>query len=277
MTLAIPGVKVWCRELFSQIARATDQQTPWIALGKGAIEELKELVVLLNLSEGSPFIHPASDIEVWVDSGEAGWGVHTSTGVEARDWFEAEWIGRSSTARELKGLVMAISALSTHIKGKVVKLNMDSMCAIRNIIKGGGPVADLRDLIKEIWHLCNTLGIQLAPHWLRRSEQGMTVADTLSKTATKWELTQEFRLSTELKMGMDVVFPDVANAKAVLMKSLATGWRGALILPVWTGQTWWQTVCDNMKIHEVIDNTKAIVPNTYGLPRWQFVVAEFIS
>ena len=153
MTLAIPGVRVWCRELFSQIARATDQQTPWITLPKGAIEELKELIVLLSLSDGSPFIHPASDVEIWVDSGETGWGVHTSNGVQARDWFEAEWIGKSSTARELKGLVMSISALSTHVKGNMVKLNMDSMCAIRNIIKGGGPVAGLRDLIKEIWHL----------------------------------------------------------------------------------------------------------------------------
>ena len=105
----------------------------------------------------------------------------------------------------------------------------------------------------------------------------MVVADALSKTATKWELTQTFRLSTELKMGMDVVFPDVADAKAELMRALATGWQGALVLPVWTGQTWWQTVCDNMKTRENMDNTQAIIPNAYGLPRWQFVVAEFIS
>ena len=276
MTLAIPGCKVWCRDLFSQIARAADQQTPWITLQKGAREELKELIVLLSLSEGSPFVHPATDIEIWVDSGETGWGAHTSNGVKTRDWFETEWIGKSSTARELKGLSMAISALSTHIKGKVVKLNMDSMCAVRNIIKGGGPVAELRDLIKEIWHLCNTLSAQLVPHWLSRSAQGMVVADALLKTATKWQLTQAFRVSTELKLGMEVVFPDVADAKATLMKALSTGWRGALILPAWTGQTWWQTVCDNMKIHEIKHVTQAIEPNTHGLPRWSFVVAEFI-
>ena len=277
MTLAIPSVKVWCRELFSQVSRATDQHTLRMVLSEKALEELMELSVLLTFSEGSPFIHPASDIEVWVDSGEAGWGAHTSTGVQARDWFDSFWIGKSSTARELKGLLMAIKAMSTHLKGKVVKLNMDSMCAVRNIIKGGGPVSELRELIKELWHLCKSLTIQLVPNWLRRCEQGMVVADRLSKTATSWELTQAFRTATEEKLGMDVIFPDVADAKATLMRAIATGWRGALVLPVWRSQPWWPMVMDTTKLHEVVDNAVAIVPNLFGMPRWDFVVAEFIA
>ena len=275
MTLAIPGVKVWCRELFSQISRATDQHTLWMVLSQKAREELIELTLLLSLSTGSPFVHPASDIEIWVDSGEAGWGAHTSTQVQVRDWFDEDWIGKSSTARELKGLVMSIKALSTHIQGKVVKLNMDSMCAVRNLIKGGGPVGELRGLIKEIWHLCKSLVIQLVPNWLKRSEQGMVVADELSKTATKWELTQMFKTSIEKKLGIEVIFPDVADAKAALMRALATGWLGALVLPVWTGQTWWQTVLDNTTLHMIEDIKVAMTPNLFGFPRWDFVVAEF--
>jgi hypothetical protein len=153
---------------------------------------------------------------------------------------------------------------------------MDSMCAVRNILKGGGPVAELRTLIKEIWHMCKTLVIQLVPTWLRRSEHGMVTADKLSKTATKWELHQTFKSATEATLGLEVVFPDVADAKATLMKTLATQWKGALVLPVWPGQAWWATVCEHMKLHEITDNSKAIVPNMHGLPRWKFVVAEFI-
>ena len=275
MTLAIPGVKVWCRELFSQITRATDRKLRRLVLSTKSVEELKELILLLNFSEGSPFVHPASDIEVWVDSGETGWGAHTSTDVQVRDWFDSTWVGRSSTARELKGLVMSLEALSTHLKGRVVRLNMDSMSAVRNIIKGGGPIPELRGLIKEIWHLCKVMVIQLVPTWLRRSELGMVVADTLSKTATKWELTQTFKTSSEKDLGMEVVFPDVANAKATLMKCLATGWRGALVLPVWPGQPWWPTVMENTKLHTIADKKTAIIPNMFGLPRWEFVVAEF--
>jgi hypothetical protein len=224
MTLAVPGVKVWCRELFSQISRATDLKTPCVTLTPKAMEELKELILLLTFSEGSPFIHPASDMEIWVDSGEAGWGAHTSTSVQVRDWFDSDWVGKSSTARELKGLVMSIQALSPHLKGKVVKLNMDSMCAVRNLIKGGGPVSELRSLIKDIWHICNDLAIQLVPTWLRRNETGMVLADELSKKATKWDLNPEFRTTMEASLEVELVFPDVADAKATLMRALATKW-----------------------------------------------------
>ena len=275
MTLAIPSVKVWCRELFSLVTRATDRGILFVGLSAAAREELKELILLLTLSEGSPFVHPASDIEIWVDSGETGWGAHTSTDVEVRGWFDSTWVGKSSTARELKGLDLSIEALSPHLEGKVVKLNMDSMCAVRNIVKGGGPVMELRGLIKHIWQLCKDLVIQLVPTWLRRSEKGMVTADTLSKMATKWEVSQTFKTSMEKTLNMEVVFPDVADAKATLMKALATGWRGALVLPVWPGQSWWQTVLSNTKLHKIEDKETSIIPNMFGLPQWDFVVAEF--
>ncbi len=133
------------------------------------------------------------------------------------------------------------------------------MCAVRNIVKGGGPVPELRGLIKHIWLLCKRLVIELVPTWLRRSEKGMTTADTLSKMATKWEITQVFKTSIERTLGMNVVFPDVADAKATLMNALATGWRGAMVLPVWTGQPWWQTVLSNMKLHAIEDKKAAII------------------
>jgi hypothetical protein len=277
MTLAIPGVKVWCRELFAQISRAsdTDKTKDYLVLSVSAQTELNELILLLAFSEGSPFVHPSSDIEIWVDSGETGWGAHTSTKVETRGFFDSTWIGRSSTARELKGLVMAISSLAPHLEGKVVKLNMDSMCAVRNILKGGGPIPELRTLIKEIWCMSVELDVTLTPHWLKRSEWGMTVADKLSKTDTKWVLKQTFRSSLEQKLGLEVNFPDVANAKSALLYALATGWKGAMILPIWPGQPWWQTVVDNTTLHMISDIREAITPNNAGMPRWEFTVAVF--
>ena len=59
------------------------------------------------------------------------------------------------------------------------------------------------------------------------------------------------------------------------MRALATGWLGALVLPVWTGQTWWQTVLDNTTLHMIEDIKVAMTPNLFGFPRWDFVVAEF--
>ena len=50
---------------------------------------------------------------------------------------------------------------------------MDSMCAVRNLVKGGGPVTDLVDVIKRIWLTCRASDIHLLPVWRRRSEAMM--------------------------------------------------------------------------------------------------------
>ena len=234
MSLAVPGVKVWCRALFAQIVRATDTAAQSLVLKADALEELEMLVVLLTLTDGSPFMHPVTDIDIWVDSGETGWGAHME-GREAHGWFEAEWIGRSSTARELKGLVMALKALSVCIRGKVVRLNMDSMCAVRNIVKGGGPVPELCRLVKEAWAVCKDLRVQLVPRWQRRSEEGMVMADKLSKVGTKWALRADFITRWEKSLGVGVSMPDVADAKARVARMLASQELGALVLPRWEG------------------------------------------
>ena len=148
------------------------------------------------------------------------------------------------------------------------------MCGTQHI-EGGGPIPELRTLIKEIWCISVELDVTLTPHWLKRSEWGMTVADKLSKTDTKWVLKQTFRSSLEQKLGLEVNFPDVANAKSALLYALATGWKGAMILPIWPGQPWWQTVVDNTTLHMISDIREAITPNNAGMPRWEFTVAVF--
>ena len=274
MALAIPAVKVWCRALFSQIVGATNVAARSLILTPTAREELEMLVTLLTLTEGSPFVHPATDIDIWVDSGEAGWGAHTE-GQQANGWFEAEWIGRSSTARELKGLTMALRALADGVRGKVIRLNMDSMCAVRNIVKGGGPVPELCALVKEVWALCKGLGAQLVPRWQRRNEAGMVLADTLSKVGTKWTLRADFTATWEAGLGMEVHMPDVADAKATVARVVKSQAKTALVLPRWEGQPWWKLVQDNAHIYALGQAGTVVAPNEYGWPRWDLVLAEF--
>ena len=71
--------------------------------------------------------------------------------------------------------------MTPRFQGKVVRLNMDSMCSVRNMIKGGGPVPELCTLVKEVWHLCEHFDITLSPRWQRRNVAGMQKADDLSK------------------------------------------------------------------------------------------------
>ncbi len=61
------------------------------------------------------------------------------------------------------------------------------------------------------------LGHPTGPHLAQAHEQGMVTADRLSKTATKWELNQAFKTATEATLGLEIVFPDAADAKATLI------------------------------------------------------------
>ena len=222
MSLGEPGVKTWCRSLFTQIV-ATEGRGR-VTLSPEPVEELDILILLLDLSEGSPLVSPVHDMEIWVDSGEVGWGGHTMDNISVSSQFKANWIGTSSTTRELRGLCMAISAMSGHLKGKVVRLNMDNMCSVRNIIKGGGPVRLLCALVKALWQLCKQLDIQLVPRWQRRSGVDMQKADDLSKVGTLWEMLPSFKARVLEQHGVLVSMPG-SGRRHVQVRGLLTWQR----------------------------------------------------
>ena len=271
MSLGEPGVKTWCRSLFTQIV-ATEGKGAAV-LSPDSADELEMLILLLRLSEGSPFVSPVHDMEIWADAGEVGWGGHTIDKVSVSGQFEAKWIGTSSTARELRGLFLTMSAMSEQLEGKIVRLNMDSMCSVRNIIKGGGPVQQLCTLVKDIWRLCKRLKIELVPRWQRRNLKGMVKADVLSKLGTLWKLLPSFKEEVLAKYGVQTSMPDVANSKKTVI-ALARGHvSNAVVLPRWEGQAWWGTLLDNVSsMIELEDMKKVVAPNMYGLPRWEFVL-----
>ena len=271
MSLGEPGVKTWCRSLFTQIVETEGKGTAMMSLT--SIEELNMLILLLSLSEGSPIVSPVHDMEIWTDAGEVGWGGHTIDNVSVSGQFENKWIGTSSTARELKGLILVLEALEDQVRGMVVRLNMDSRCSVRNIMKSGGPVPELCDLVKALWHLCKGLKVELVPIWQSRDVAGMVKADSLSKVGTLWKMRVSFRVMVEEKYGVGVEMPDVADSKKTVI-SLARGLlTHAVVLPRWEGQAWWGTLESNTTdMIDVGDMSKVVEPNMYGYPRWDFVL-----
>jgi hypothetical protein len=273
MTLAIPGIKVWCRSLYSQV---TSQKNGSVVLSPTSKEELDMIILLLQLSEGSPFMSPGHSCELWVDSGEVGWGAHHE-GVEVSGQFEARWIGQSSTARELQGLCHTLEALGPQMAGKVVRLNMDSMCSVRNILKGGGPVPLLCALTKQLWQLCAHFSIQLVPRWQRRNEPMMQRADILSKVGTEWALRESYVATTTSAHSLPVLMPDLAQVDKVINALINRRQAHVLILPRWEGKSWWQLVLSHATVHDITAQgmTQVVEPNMYGWPRWDFVLAIF--
>jgi hypothetical protein len=274
MTLAIPGIKVWCRSLYSQV---TVQGSGAMFLSPASVEELGMIIILLQLTEGAPFMTPGHSCEVWVDSGEVGWGAHYE-GVEVSGQFEGQWIGSSSTARELKGLCHTLEALAPQMAGKVVRLNMDSMCSVRNILKGGGPVPLLCELVKQIWKICEKFSIQLVPRWQRRNETMMQRADVLSKVGTEWVLREAYVATTSATYALPVLMPDLAQADKAINALVARRRSQVLILPRWEAKSWWQMVLSHATLRDIAaqEMPQVVEPNMYGWPRWDFVLAIFV-
>ena len=273
MTLAVPGIKVWCRSLYSQVSA---HQADSLFLSPTSMEEMDMIILLLHLSEGSPFMSPGHSCEIWVDSGEVGWGAHYE-GTEVSGQFKARWIGQSSTARELKGLCNTIKVLGPQLAGKVVRLNMDSMCSVRNIMKGGGPVPLLCDLTKQLWLICQHFSIQLAPRWQRRSESMMQRADVLSKVGTEWALRASYVTTTTAEFALPVLMPDLAQVEKVIRALITRQQAHTLILPRWEGKSWWQLVQAHATTRDIPAQSMehVVEPNMYGWPRWDFVLAIF--
>jgi hypothetical protein len=273
MTLATPGIKVWCRSLYSQV---TVQKSGSMILSPTSMEELEMIIFLIQFSEGSPFMTPGHSGEIWVDSGEVGWGA-SYEGVEVSGQFEAHWIGQSSTAREMQGLFHALEVLGPQMEGKVVRLNMDSMCSVRNILKGGGPVPLLCALTKQLWNICERFAIQLIPRWQRRNEPMMQRADVLSKVGTEWALRKSYVASTSAAHSLPVLMPDLAQADKAIRALIARRRSHALVLPRWEGKSWWQLVVSYATVHDIpaLEMAQVVEPNMYGWPRWDFVLAIF--
>ena len=84
------------------------------------------------------------ELDIFCDSSEIGWGAFLLK-TEVTGLFGADHIGRSSTFRELGGLIACLQHEKVqHLtKGKVVRINMDSKPAVANLTKNGGPVSEL--------------------------------------------------------------------------------------------------------------------------------------
>ena len=92
-----------------------------------------------------------------------------------------EDIKHSSTRRELVGLLQLVRTprILRQLAGKRVRVLMDSLPALRNLINGGGPVANLSAAVKEWTRLCEAHNIHPVYDWIPRAENWK--ADRASK------------------------------------------------------------------------------------------------
>jgi hypothetical protein len=264
MKLALEGVGVWTRGIYLDLARANDaaQAAGGYLSGKTrlrlsgrALEDLNFWAYRLGKQNGLAIRDEGAEVHLTLrcDASDVGWGAHSDDQrLAVAGELPVGVLGESSTARELAGVVLMAWQLAESLRNQRICLRMDSLPAIRNLINGGGPVAQLNDLVREWWCWCKEFGVQPRYEWIPR-EQNQT-ADDLSKLAAA-SLTLPAAIEADIRTWLEAQgqpgihaaywrrtrlhtphFDKVAVRLAEMRRARQPG---CIVVPRWTGQTWW--------------------------------------
>ena len=125
---------------------------------------------------------------MWSDASDVGWGGEVAgvrenvviqpagpVGDMTYGVLPRDEIRKSSTRRELVALLMLAKtpAILEQIRGRRVKIILDSIPALRNLIKGGGPVKELCDAVRLWTEFCERNRIEPVYEWWNEKETGV--------------------------------------------------------------------------------------------------------
>ena len=287
MRPAVGPAQLWIRELYSEIGRAIDQQREFLALSAGAREELEFWHKGLRERNGRPIVARAAMVEMRVDASETAVGaVESSEDAQISEPLPEGLIGRSSTERELYGVLRAVQVWADKFSRRVVRVVMDSQPASRNLAKGGGPVETLNRLTKEIWKLADAKAITLHPQWVPREEN--TLADKLSKKWESWyKLSQAAseeasafagRMGESLTEQWEVLNVPFNQIRDVVQRAKAESSKICVVHPTWFAQSWWPIVQANTAARKVLGEAANVLEafddrSDKPKPRWTLVVS----
>jgi len=277
-SLAIPAVRVWTRDLYALIAK---WRGTYVRLPFDAAEEIRFWCENLERLNGAAIMAPEHELIAHTDASEHGWGL-TVARKSFGGYLPEAVIGSSSTMRELVALAIGLRAAASDIAGKRLLVKMDSRPATRNLVKGGGPVPELCDVVRVIWKFCEENKTTPTYFWVPRKEN--KVADELSKLAAG-ELTLGAELRARIEhefapkwLGERVVWVTPKWAQVGGALKLAQDARESVMMvhPIWQSQPWWplmekQTIA-RVELSQQ-DVLRSISNLKQGIPKWKFAVS----
>ena len=272
LKLAIPSVTIWLRDTFFCIPENGDDEEP-VVLTQQAINGLRTIRSLVERCDGSNFVSPAVDREIFVDSSEVGWGA-SLLGMDLFGVFSSSVIGQSSTFRELAGLIELLEHPNVlqFIEGKTVRFNMDSKCAIANLVHSG-PVKVLSPLTQRVWSILDSMKINPVFRWVSRDTRELQRVDGLSKKGS-FRMRDSSRTFLSERLQRPVVETDHNRIPDMITTIVARQARCALFVPRWEGKSWWPVLLSHS--HGIVPVEKSNVVYEGGiLPGWEFVLALF--
>lgn len=279
LKLAIEGVAVWTRGIYRIITKTMEKWNQRMPKGTmammtdGAMSDMNFFAFRLGQQNGMPIRDTVREerLVMYSDASDVGYGAHMMertlneegktevAEVERVAGQLEEWMtSESSTAREIKGVMMAAEKMKERLRGKKVLIIMDSYPAIRNFINGGGRIELLSTMVKEWWMWCRKNKVYPLYEWRAREEN--TLADELSKIAAEShtiipEVERRVRqwldsiglqgTNTHQWTRIKVVAPRFNNIQVRVSEMMHARRPGCIIVPVWTGQVWWPKMVRN--------------------------------
>jgi hypothetical protein len=239
--LAIPAVKVWTRQLYSDMAVAHAAGSKFVPANDRNVEEIRMLRFLFENHNGAPIGLETAATTYFLDAGETGIGAHSTD--ESLEHFSEvlpdALIGTSSTQRELYTL-KALLWRHGNVLAKPPCFTFDSADTVCTLTRGSSPVQAMQDLVKDIFLLLTKLELRPVYAWVRREQN--VLADKLSK---RW--CQAWRLTEPVLKSINATWPEVTvrldrfNKLGNILRSRSPGAGPPLVViaPRWPSQSWW--------------------------------------
>jgi hypothetical protein len=251
--LAMQPVRLFTRGLYSEIA-AAEGRGDLVRLGERALADMEFWETNLDDANGAPISESACQVTLFSDASETGFGAHVGE-KKVGGPLPADVIGKSSTRRELEGLLLGLRGLAQHLQHKRILIKMDSLPAIRNLVKGGGPSADLTECVKQIWAFCNSKAIVPSFGWVSRGDN--TVADSLSRVVEEGGVMDMKLLQTvqgwceeqALAKGWERFPTYLVQFRHIGRLLILAGAARAIVCvihPVWPAQAWWPVLLEHV-------------------------------
>lgn len=266
---AIQPVGTWTRALHAVAAAPFDAII--IAPNSLAATEISFWTENLTKANGHRIRETHEQIELRTDASEMGFGGH-ALGIPAFGQLPTTLMGQSSTHREIWSLIQVARQLENALRGKHVKVQMDSQAAVAILNKGGSTIdkQELSSLAKEWWLWCERARVTPTFEWIPRTQN--TRADQLSKTFDKaWVLTSTAKLIITSKWG-SMRECNGEDAAAFLLGAAAQNRIPTLVTPRFTTIAYILTVAEALKLCICL-----VHPGWYAQPWWPRILSRAID
>ncbi len=206
VTRAAPILRLYCREIYRLIGHPTTPKgwKEMVEVSAQLKQDMAWIYVNIDRYNGAPMWHQSEVQILQTDASDLAWGGvfqhHKAAGT-----FSVTEQKYHIMYKEMLAVLLALRSLKGHLGGKRLRLQTDNTTVVAYLENGGGSLADLNLIVKEIWAELQLQGaILVSTEWIRGATQNQ-MADQLSREidwddwglmpdvfqliTTKWHLT----------------------------------------------------------------------------------------